>query len=144
MKKTFFLALCMLYFCSMQAFAQITKENLIGRWALVDFDMEAKNKKKTLTKQEVETVQMMKQALKAQPKFMAFNFNEDGTFLAEPKTDDSDGNATWKLKKNIVSLTSGKKKKTEQYTLRLLANGNIEFKAVKSLIAIPVLTFEKD
>ncbi len=86
-------------------------------------------KKGKLTPKEMETVDMMKQVLQAQPKFMSFTFKEDGTLLAEPKTEDSDANATWKLKNNILSITSGKKKKTEEYTLKLLDNGNLELKA---------------
>ncbi len=125
-------------------FAQITKETLIGKWVLVDFAMIPKKEKGKLTPKEIETVDMMKQVLQSQPKFMSFTFKEDGTLLAEPKTEDSDANATWKLKKDVLSITSGKKKKTEEYTLVLLKNGNLELKALKSKIALPVMTFEEE
>jgi C-terminal lipocalin-like domain len=144
MKKLLFLSIFFCYLLPVNTFAQITKETLIGKWVLVDFAMQAKNKNAKLTKQETETAQIMKQVIQAQPKSMTFTFKEDGTLLAEPITEDSDGNATWKLKNNTLSITSGKKKKTEEYTLSLIDNKNLEFKVLKSKGAIPVMTFEKE
>ena len=146
MKKTIFLGVFIYLLSSFNvSFAQITSESLIGKWGLVDYNMIPKKVNGKLTDKEVETVGMMQKALKAQPKFMGFTFNTDGTLLVTPKTDDSDQTAFWQLKsKNILSITSGKKKKTEEYSLKLLANGNLEFKALQSKVALPVLTFAKE
>lgn len=145
MKKSILLGIIAYFLLSFNvSFAQITSESLIGKWGLVNFDMQPKKVNGKLTDKETETVNMMKEMLKSQPKMMSFTFKTDGILVAEPKTDDSDQTALWKLKKNnILSITSGKKKKTEEYSLKLLANGNLEFKALKSKVAIPVMTFEK-
>jgi|GEM_PF-5045322 len=143
MKELLFVGILACLTCYQTAFAQITSHNLVGKWGLVNFDMQPKKANGKLTDKETETVNMMREALKSQPELMSFTFKADGSFLAEPKTDDSDQTATWKLKNNVLSLTSGKKKKTEEYSLKLLANGNLEFKALKSKVAIPVMTFEK-
>jgi len=144
MKKLIFVGILACLTFSQTSFAQVTSQNLIGKWRLVDYDMQPKKSNGKLTDKETEIINMMKEGLKSEPELLIFIFETDGSFLAEPVTDDSDQNATWKLKNNVLSITSGKKKKTEEYNLKLLDDGNLEFKTLKSKVAIPVMTFEKD
>ncbi len=142
MKKLLVLGVLACYLLPTWAFAQITKDNLIGRWNLVDFNMQGKKGK--LTTQEQNTITMMRNALKENPKFMYFVFKADGSFQAQPSTDGSDTTPTWTYSNDILTITSGKKKKSEQYKLESLNEGKLTFTALKSKVAIPILTFEKE
>jgi hypothetical protein len=143
MKKIIILGV--LAFCLLAAnhsFAQISKETLTGKWGIVDFKMIAKNKSGKLTQKEIETVKMMKQEMLKKPKFLIMQLKEDGTGKYGADSPDNNQNLSWELKNDILSLKTGKQ--TEKYTIRILENGNLEMQALKSKVALPVMTFEKD
>jgi lipopolysaccharide assembly outer membrane protein LptD (OstA) len=132
------------FLCAPNAIAQITTDKLVGTWGLVGFDMKAQNKNGTLTEQESQTVSMMQKALKQQPKFMRLTFSADGSFTSEPDAyKDKAGKPTWELKDNVVIIKINNKV-VERYNARIAFNGWLELKAVKSKIAIPVMSLEKD
>ena len=144
MAKKLFLAGILACFFSQAIFAQVTPEKLVGTWGLVGFDMKAQNKNGALTEQESQTVLMMQQALKQKPKFMRLTFSADGSFQSEPDAyKDKAGKPTWELKGDVV-LIKINKKVIERYYARLASNGWLELKAVKSKIAIPIMSLEKD
>ncbi len=113
---------------------------LVGKWGIVDFNFMPKKANGKLTDKEIETVSMMKKTLSANPKFMKFNLNADGTINITP--DQGTGSGTWKLSKNILTIKTTKKE--EKYEVRLLSDDKVEWKALKSNIAIPIMTLEKD
>lgn len=126
------------------AMAQITSEQITGTWGLVGFDFKAQNKSGELTVAEKETFSMMQKALKQQPKFMKLTFNADGTFKSEPDAYKSYMEMpTWELKDKVVIIKINKKV-VERYNARIASNGWLELKAVKSKIAIPIMSLEKD
>lgn len=143
MNKTIFVGVLACLLSLQNAFAQITQDKLIGTWGLVGFDMKAQNKSNTLTAQEIQTISMMQKVLKEKPKFMRLTFQADGTFLSEPDAYKDKGLPKWELKDGIVIIKVNNKV-TERHYARIASNGWLELKAVKSKVALPVMSFEKD
>jgi hypothetical protein len=143
MNKIIFVGILACLLSLQNAFAQITREELIGTWGLVGFDMKAQNKSDILTEQEIQTVNMMRKALKEKPKFMRLTFQADGNFISEPNAYKDKGQAKWELKDGIVIIKVNNKV-TERHYARIGFNGWLELKAVKSKVALPVMSFEKD
>lgn len=141
MKKIIFLNILLLSFFAGNAFGQISNADLIGRWGLVDFELKAKNKSGKLSQKEKNTITTMKDALKMKPKFMHLNFKEDGTFVMEPYSPEIGNNARWEYRDNILYIKSDKG--TDKHTAKLI-NGKLEFKPIRSRVAIPVMILEKD
>ncbi len=141
MKKIIFLHTILVFFLAFNAFGQISQADLIGRWGLIDFELEAKNKSGKLSQKEINTIRTMKDALKANPKFMHLTFREDGAFITEPSSPEIGYNARWEYRDGILYIQSDKG--VDKHTARLI-NGNLEFKPIRSREAIPVMILEKD
>jgi hypothetical protein len=143
MKKILFLGILICLAFSQTSFAQVTAETMVGTWRIVDFNMVPKKANGKLTKKEIETVEAMKKALTLNPKFMTFILDSDGTALVSPNPNPDRIQPTWEFKDSIFTFKYYRRK-SEQYKIKLLEDGRTEWQAVKSKVAFPVMTFEKD
>lgn len=141
MKKLLFLGIIICLAFAQNSFAQLTTENMVGRWRVVDFNMVPKKANGKLTKNEITTIETMKKALALKPKLMIFTLNTDGSTIIEPKPEKI--NPTWSIDNSIITFKYGRKK-SEQYSIKLLNDGKTEWQALKSKVALPVMIFEKD
>jgi hypothetical protein len=140
MKKTLFVGILACLIFSQSSFAQITSESLVGQWGLVDYDMAPKKTNGKLTAKEEETVTAMRMALSLKPDLMKFTLNEDGTTLLEPNPDNLV--STWQYSESVLTLKTGGK--AEQYTVTMLPDNKVEWKALKSKVALPIMTLQKE
>jgi hypothetical protein len=94
-----------------------------------------------LSEKEKNTVTTMKEALKAKPKFMRLTFKEDGTFVTEPYSPEIGNQARWEYKNDILYIKTDKG--VDKHKARLI-DGKLEFKPIRSKVAIPVMILEKE
>lgn len=141
MKKIIFLGIFAYFILSFNvSFAQITSKDLVGKWILTGYDMVPKKSGGKLTAKEQETITTMRKVLSLKPNFMSFTLYEDGATLLEPNPDNLV--STWQFEGTTLSVKTGKN--LEQYAVRSLPNGKTEWKALKSKVALPVMTLRKD
>ncbi len=141
MKKICLLSIFACLLSLQNTFAQLTNENLIGRWGLVDFEMEAKNKSGKLSEKEKNTIATMKEALKVKPKFMHLTFKEDGTFVTEPYSSEIGNHARWEYKNDILYIKSDNG--VDKHKARLI-DGKLEFKPIRKRESVAVMILEKE